>query len=676
MKIWKKAGSLSLALLMTGAFLTPQAAMADTGKYADGRSVVIARDEKQMAARISRRWDSGKYYTRAEIDPAEGTVLVDGEETDLGEFLELSPAEEKSLTASSGEENREQILDYLEEQQVYAAEDGGQTVTVSSPYQTRRIILDYAGDIEDTFGAEMVTFYEPFGQYVLEYGSQEAAKAAAEALGAAYGGGNVMVTQVVSAAAGAGEWGVSYTGLDGLAAAAEADPAQTDTVLVAVLDSGIYADHELFADRTISSDSYNYLDGSEDLTDDYGHGTHVAGILAASTSSQVQFLVYKVLDEYGKGDSFTLLTAAYHAAQNGADVINISAAFQWDSTAFESEEASEEAFQKYETVMKAAAGKAVICVAAGNESTSLSNDLADIRYYPAVSDYAVTVSAIDEDEEILSTSCWGDAVDFTAPGDTIVSARPGGVSNYVPMTGTSMAAPFVSASAAMISLYQPDASPEEVIEGLRLYAKDLGETGTDKYYGNGCVVFPDPESIVMNCSCRDVYLRSRGADAFALPAESEQTIRYASSDTSVALVSQEGLVRVRKAGNAVIRIATDAVWDYTTGDLNIYSPAERSVLIKVRPKATEIKWIIAGSRKFTVGFLKRSSADGYQIKYSLRKDMSDETAVKVSGGDNHKKTVSGLKSGRTYYVRMRAFNYNQGQTWFGAWTEIVKVKVQ
>jgi hypothetical protein len=213
-------------------------------------------------------------------------------------------------------------------------------------------------------------------------------------------------------------------------------------VLIAVLDTGIDPTHPMFA-RNIAG-GWDFIDNDSDPTDvangidedhdgvadgAYGHGTHVAGI-AALTAPQAQLLIVRVLDAEGRGDVKTVAAGIRWAARHGARVINMSFGMLRQSSAVS-------------IALAEAYARGVICVsAAGNSGAEFPQE------YPALSPLALAVAATGFDERPAPFTSYGRFVDMSAPGVDIRSAYPGG--RYVLWSGTSMAAPFVSGSAALL----------------------------------------------------------------------------------------------------------------------------------------------------------------------------------------------------------------------------------
>ncbi|HWD97793.1 MAG TPA: S8 family serine peptidase, partial [Bryobacteraceae bacterium] len=258
-------------------------------------------------------------------------------------------------------------------------------------------------------------------------------------------------------------WGVAP---DGFLSAAVAESGR---IRVAVLDTGVDCTHPDFINAgggstdsaaggqlnwSISKAYYPTTAGTScSWGDDFGHGTHVAGIIAASANNgqgiagvayPVEILVYKVLNSSGSGDDGKISQAIVDAANNGAAVISLSLGAPGYSQTLQS--AINYAWQK----------NALVVAAAGNSSSAE-------LFFPAAANYALGVAATDVNDNLAGFSDYGFDVAVGAPGVGILSTVPtyanqSGATGYAQMSGTSMAAPHVSAAGGMIFAASPKIS--------------------------------------------------------------------------------------------------------------------------------------------------------------------------------------------------------------------------
>lgn len=246
-----------------------------------------------------------------------------------------------------------------------------------------------------------------------------------------------------------------------------------DDLIIAILDTGIDRHHQDLADKLV--EGYNAIDGTDDVDDEHGHGTHVAGIASAVTNNlagiagvswQNKLMPVKVLNHEGEGGLYELINGIYWATDHGADVINLSLG---------DDEPSE---LLYEAIRYAYEHNVILVAASGNDNV-------DIPMYPAAYPEVLAVSSVNQNKERSSFSNYGHYIDVAAPGEHI----PGTFTDnqYVIMSGTSMAAPHVTGLAALIRSRYPQLSNRDVMNLIRQTAEDLGEKGYDPYYGYGLI---------------------------------------------------------------------------------------------------------------------------------------------------------------------------------------------
>jgi len=245
------------------------------------------------------------------------------------------------------------------------------------------------------------------------------------------------------------------------------------SVLVAVIDTGIDWTHPDLAANYVPL-GYDWVNDDSDPKDDYGHGTHVAGIIGAVLNNsagiaglaQVQVMAEKALDAYGYGYEDDLANAIIHAVDQGADILSNSWGSQTDSQLIH------DAF-KY-----AYEGDVLIIAAAGNTGNSQI-------IYPASYPEVIAVAATDQSDKRAGFSTFGDWMELAAPGVDIYSTVLSG--SYENKSGTSMAAPHVSGVAALVWSRFPSLTRDQVRLHLRDTADDLGSAGFDAYFGYGRV---------------------------------------------------------------------------------------------------------------------------------------------------------------------------------------------
>lgn len=268
---------------------------------------------------------------------------------------------------------------------------------------------------------------------------------------------------------------------------AEALRAVTDasTVTVAVLDSGIDVTNPDL--RAVDIDCLHGADFAADAAatdpsghgcvDPDGHGTHIAGIIAARADDHVgvagltnaRLLPVRVLDTAGSAGMTRIARGIDYAVAHGARVINLSLVSHRD-------------MPPVDAAIRAAIARGVVVVAAAGNTGSTGNATS----YPGATPGVLCVGATDIIGEVASFSTTGSSVDVVAPGDGITSTYPLalGATTHTE-SGTSMATAVVSATAAMYLSLHPAATPADVDSALERTADDRGFPGRDDAYGWG-----------------------------------------------------------------------------------------------------------------------------------------------------------------------------------------------
>lgn len=255
-------------------------------------------------------------------------------------------------------------------------------------------------------------------------------------------------------------------------------------VTVAVIDTGVSQGPDLAQTEFVPG--YDFVNDRVDATDDNGHGTHVAGTIAQSTNNEygvagvaygAKIMPLKVLSRFGSGTIADIAEAIRFAADNGADVINMSLGGGGDSKLMR------------EAIDYAHSRGVVIVAAAGNESRAQAS-------YPAFYPHVIAVSAIGPDETKTTYSNYGDGVDIAAPGgetrqdplngilQETINPRTPDQFEFKAFQGTSMAAPHVAGVAALVKAQNRNLSPDEVWAVLQKSARPV-EGDKQNHFGVG-----------------------------------------------------------------------------------------------------------------------------------------------------------------------------------------------
>lgn len=241
-------------------------------------------------------------------------------------------------------------------------------------------------------------------------------------------------------------------------------------IKIAVVDSGVDAGHPDLNGKILNG--CDFVNDDTDASDDHGHGTFVAGIIAATANdigikglySNAQIIPIKAIDNNGLGTYEDVACGIIYAADNGAKVINLSIGGYGYSFLLQA-------------AVDYALEKGCILVAAGG------NDGIEQAIYPAGYPDVIGVSALGYNSRIWFHSNSGKHIDVSAPGLNILST---GLNNsYIYASGTSASTPMVSALAAMLVLEKPDLSSSFIERLIIQSAKDIGGRGWDSLYGGG-----------------------------------------------------------------------------------------------------------------------------------------------------------------------------------------------
>lgn len=255
---------------------------------------------------------------------------------------------------------------------------------------------------------------------------------------------------------------------------------------VAVVDSGINYNHELFKNRIVRT-KYNISStGAEnDEADDYGHGTEVSGVIANSTPSNVKISSYKIMNSSGKGNYSAVVSACAYMMElsNRPDVVNFSLGLKDGEVIME-------------TIIDELVNSGITVVAAAG------NDNREVYETPGKCENAITVAAFDYYDKPCSFTNHGGVVDISAPGEYIYTADMSSNNAYTFSLGTSLATPIVSAACAYVLMehrnYTPEQVKQEIISTATPFKKSDCYNGL---YGAGIVNF---SNIINGSRCKDV----------------------------------------------------------------------------------------------------------------------------------------------------------------------------
>lgn len=243
-------------------------------------------------------------------------------------------------------------------------------------------------------------------------------------------------------------------------------------VVIAIVDTGVDPNEPDLKGKIVSG--FDFVNEDAEPWDDQGHGTSVALIAAAAANNgyggagvayDARVMPVKALSNTGSGTHAWVAKAIVWAADNGADIINLSVGGPYSS-------------QTLQDAVSYAWRRGVLLVAAaGNESSN-------VPVYPAAYDQVLAVTGTTRNRQRASFSNWGDYVSVAAPGTNILVTLGG---NHQAGSGTSLSTPQVAGVAALILSRNPNLNNGQVRDIIQTTASDLGSPGWDPFYGFGQV---------------------------------------------------------------------------------------------------------------------------------------------------------------------------------------------
>lgn len=237
-----------------------------------------------------------------------------------------------------------------------------------------------------------------------------------------------------------------------------------------------FADAPEMADQALG----DFLDPDNDPTDENFHGTHVSGIIGAVGNNtqgiagvcwNIRIMPLRAGFRTTQGSGYLqdddAAAAIVYAADNGCHVINMS----WGDPNYSPiiADACNYAYNKGVTLV-----------------ASAGNDPGPILSYPAKLSSVISVGAVNKYKNLAGFSSYGTDLDLVAPGEQILSTYKNNPDElYMEMSGTSMSAPYVTGSIALLLSLQPGLSPQEVRARLLSSTEDIGTLGFDQFFGHG-----------------------------------------------------------------------------------------------------------------------------------------------------------------------------------------------
>ena len=560
-------------------------------------------------------------------------------------------------------------------------------------FSSKRLVVITDKELTDNYNAKSVNKTNS-GKYILKYETEEETKKAYESLKQDSNIQNVnidiniqlqevepmYITYTVSGTS-MQSWGIFTMGLDKMQEIINNSTTKND-IVVAVIDTGFDLENEIFKNHNLQSriDSryINIIDNSKSIGDDYsvtangqtrllGHGTHTGSIVLDATPDNVKVLPIKVSE--GGSLSLTYISEGLrYAIDQNVDVINLSLGWKRQSTikAIENEIQGliEEAVQK---------GITVIAAAGNGDNNGVRESTAQI--YPVsyndvigvaalnsklitkennVINYQSYVAAKNSDASNLiytDFSNYGDAIDYSAPGEFIICLTPTGsvFGNCGIVQGTSHSAPHLAATVATIKSYKKDLSFEQINQILQYYSLDLGTEGRDNDYGYGMPCFKNFQECECNCAnCIKIYCTGCECQNCVYNQVAEKVLEKIEITTNPNKTAYEEGEKFDKTGMVVTAIYSDSsketVTDYAytpTGSLTkndtkitiTYKDKTATVTITVKEKTPPVVEKTLERIEVTTNPNKTAYEEGEKF---------DKTGMVVTAvySDNSKETVT------------------------------------
>lgn len=504
------------------------------------------------------------------------------------------------------------------------------SVIITAPYQSARILAwtDQL-DVDDLHPTAAIQ--DGSGLWVLQFDTPASAKKAAERLEKE----GILVQpdhyippegeEESTAAFAQGEhysWGVEDCSFDKFVA--KNGEKFDGKYVVAVVDTGVDDSHPFLKGRVLSGRSF--VPGSNDFRDKHYHGTHVAGtIIDCVGSAPVNILPVRVLGADGSGYDSAVVAGIKYAADQGADVINLSLGGRRGNQDV-IDAAIDYAIKK----------NSVPVMAAGNENDNTS------RYCPAhiTTPGSIVVSAGDANHKKAYFSNYGDNVDLMAPGVNIKACVPGG--SYKTLNGTSMATPHVSAAVVLLDIVWDDsltpAELEKKLQEVTAYGR-----WTDKYVGFGFLDMskaslpdedrPEPGVTAYRYNVDRLSLQAGETAKVTVTAiYADGTSKDVTADSG--LYSTDGAVATVKNGTVTAQAEGKALVSMSAAPSGVSIPAPISVTVTAKAEPEPNKPTVT-AYKYNVEELKLKEGQTAQLKV---------TAVYSDGSTKDVTADSGLVS--------------------------------
>ena len=433
------------------------------------------------------------------------------------------------------------------------------------------LIITSKKKLEDTYGASKV-IEAPNHQYFLQYDSEEEKNNALEKFNS--DNSNIDVSEnlirtidedtvLVSSY---NSWGVEAMGIDTLLEKLENK--ELNDVVVAIIDTGLDVDlfNTYYPGRLAGT--YNVLENNNEMYDNDGHGTHVAGTVAETTPASVKILPVRTSDTGTFYTSDTIAAFNYVTYGKKADVMNMSFGGYGYSQG------------EYNSIEAAKQEKIISVAAAGNDN---KNE----EHYPSAFDNTISIAAIDINRDKADFSNWGESIMFATPGVGIKSIvrndENDGDPDHAVWNGTSMATPHAVGAVANLKSMNKNLTFNDTITLLRRYSDDIGDIGWDNYFGYGAIDFTDAELCDgSDCDEYNVFKASErdNLDALVDSYEIEPVLTAYNYGTITNILGTK--IKIRYTNNRLVEYPLYNIKNLEISGYDPYSSDEQTVHVKFK----------------------------------------------------------------------------------------------
>lgn len=429
-------------------------------------------------------------------------------------------------------------------------------------------------------------------------------------------------------------------------------------IVVALIDTGVYIQHEDLVNKIWSNPNeipgnrrdddgngyvddvfgYNFYDNNNDITDNNGHGTSIAGIIGANTNNNLgisainwkaKIMVLKALNELGGGEYNDVAKAVRYAVANGAKIINMSFGTYIDDVILR------------QSIDYAVANGVVVVGAAGNNGQRKI-------LYPAAYPNVISVGAVDGSNNKASFSNYGEDLDVVAPGFNIPTISNTSLDGYSSSSGTSYAAAHVSGLVSLIMSQQANLTPSEIKALVLNSATSLNNTleygagiinaltalkmpterellSANIYASSNSLIADgiDSTNVTITLKKNNQVLPNRLIDARIgnIPLNINQTLFETNKNISLGLTNNKGEVNFNikssTAGKTIISISDHQSGTYL-GDLNLVFNAQNQNLyqLAIIDKSPDIKMELGETATLKVTLKNTGTANWFGLNNS------------------------------------------------------------